>query len=654
MKKILTFLLTAVILLAASVKGNAQVTVDMGKDWNPTGGDDNSGALVNAASGIFFTKDVKTYTANPGSENEVVFIVGETATAQSASNKDVYKNPTSESFSYTQIGTGGVAFFEGHVTGAKAISSIKVNGTSGSITIAVTGGILFSNQSPFDVNSIIGYDSIPLPFCRAGNEGVTITTIPAGTKSFRIYNPGKLIASGDGYKLQADGDIIVGTPTQSFRAAYISLNIINGAPVSTPSISKASGSETQTVYTNAAISEIKYKWGGTATGINITWKDGNAPAGITAKNSDTEEKTFVISGTPTVAGTYEYSVIATDGSKNTNPLTGTITVNTVDAGKKKLAYIASASPATDGTDIKLIAELEKDYTVRVVSASTAATAADYANDDVVVLSCVPGSASVGIQAIKGINKPLVSLKPFQFQWKAQPADNKANWGFGAPDNVSNKTTTTDGTVGVMCNSVKVTAPGHAIFNNITLTNNEVIFATDSKNADKRIVTFMKGWNADNESKINVLAVLPEYVLVPPALAAGQMDGSSGTFVVANALATIFEIKPGSSLIETYAEQVVTTWPSKNIFIGISEQVTSATAGETYITNDFIKLVKNSVNYVLGGGSDVKQTNKDAKVIVGKEYFDITGKKTNGANQGFLIEKTTYEDGTFSSEKIFNK
>ncbi len=424
-----------------------------------------------------------------------------------------------------------------------------------------------------------------------------------------------------------------------------------GAPQpTTPSIALASGSTTPTVLANSAIGDIKYKWGGTATGINISW-DGSAPAGITAANSGTEANTFVISGTPTTAGTYGYSVVATDGTNNTTPLTGTITVNPVIAGKKVLAYVTAltSGAATDGTDIALTTALANDYTVRLVNTKDALTAESFANDDVVLLSCFPGSGDQGIKALIGINKPFVSLKPFQFQWKAD----KSNWGFGAPDNVSNKITDAAPNAGTIANSVKVTVPAHAIFKGITLTNSELIFATDSKHGDKRVITFMKGWHGTNEANTTTLAVLPSIVSAPPALADAQKDGTQGTYVEAAALATIFEITPGTSLTNTY-DGAATTWSAKNVFIGVSEQVSLSDNSGSYITEDFKTLIKNSVAYVLGGTTDIKPINAASKVAVSKDYFDITGKKVYEGAKGFVIVKTTYEDGSFSTEKLFNK
>jgi hypothetical protein len=84
------------------------------------------------------------------------------------------------------------------------------------------------------------------------------------------------------------------------------------------SLTSALGTDNQTVCINSSISNITYTTTG-ASGANVT----GLPGGV----SDTYSgNTLTISGTPTVSGTYVYTVNPTGGCGNVSP-TGTISVS---------------------------------------------------------------------------------------------------------------------------------------------------------------------------------------------------------------------------------------------------------------------------------------------------------------------------------------
>ncbi|MBL7696138.1 MAG: gliding motility-associated C-terminal domain-containing protein [Ferruginibacter sp.] len=89
---------------------------------------------------------------------------------------------------------------------------------------------------------------------------------------------------------------------------------------STIALSSAAGTDNQTKCINTALTPITYAIGGGGTGATIT--AGSLPAGITATYA---AGVFTISGTPTVAGTFNYTV-TTGGPCINNSLSGTITV----------------------------------------------------------------------------------------------------------------------------------------------------------------------------------------------------------------------------------------------------------------------------------------------------------------------------------------
>jgi hypothetical protein len=123
---------------------------------------------------------------------------------------------------------------------------------------------------------------------------------------------------------------ISGTPTAPASGAYsytVTATGGCGSPVATgtitvntqPTISLLSGSSTQTSCISTAISTVSYQLGGSATGATVT----GLPAGVTGSFS---AGVFTISGTPTVAGPFNYTVTST-GVCTAVTSSGTITIS---------------------------------------------------------------------------------------------------------------------------------------------------------------------------------------------------------------------------------------------------------------------------------------------------------------------------------------
>jgi hypothetical protein len=88
-----------------------------------------------------------------------------------------------------------------------------------------------------------------------------------------------------------------------------------------PSITLSAGSSSQTATQNTALT-LKYTTAN-ASGASLT--SGNFPAGVTGSWSN---NTYTISGTPTAAGTFTYTVATTNSQRcNNASKSGTITVN---------------------------------------------------------------------------------------------------------------------------------------------------------------------------------------------------------------------------------------------------------------------------------------------------------------------------------------
>lgn len=97
--------------------------------------------------------------------------------------------------------------------------------------------------------------------------------------------------------------------------------ILNASTEASISLTSATGTKNQSVAANTAISLISYYYTGTLG--TIAWST-TTPAGI---NTDTTEDGIVkITGTPTTAGTYTYTIPVTGDEGISASATGTITV----------------------------------------------------------------------------------------------------------------------------------------------------------------------------------------------------------------------------------------------------------------------------------------------------------------------------------------
>ncbi|MFN7012909.1 MAG: beta strand repeat-containing protein, partial [Bacteroidia bacterium] len=108
-------------------------------------------------------------------------------------------------------------------------------------------------------------------------------------------------------------------------------------PASTITLTSAVGTNIQNVCINSSITSITYTTGGGVTGATVT----GLPAGVTGTYS---AGTFTISGTPTVSGTFNYTITTSGGCLPNATTTGTITV-----GPPPAITLTSAAATTSQT-----------------------------------------------------------------------------------------------------------------------------------------------------------------------------------------------------------------------------------------------------------------------------------------------------------------
>ena len=205
----------------------------------------------------------------------------------------------SGTFNYTVTTTGSCVQ-------TTATGTITVNPDA---TISLTSAAGTNNQTKC-INTAI----TPITYSiGGGGTGAGVTGLPTGVTG--NYSGGVFTISGTptvsgtfNYTVTTTGSCVQATATGT-----ITVN-----PDATISLTSAAGTNNQTKCINTAITAIKYNIGGGGTGAGVT----GLPTGVTGSYSG---GVFTISGTPTVSGTFNYTVTTT-GSCVQNSANGTITV----------------------------------------------------------------------------------------------------------------------------------------------------------------------------------------------------------------------------------------------------------------------------------------------------------------------------------------
>jgi len=229
--------------------------------------------------------------------------------------------------------TGGVSYsWSGGGTPSTAANSFSAAGT---YTVTVTGAngctstaqiIITQDIAAATASVISGTTSI----CPGGSTNLSVA-ITGGTAPYSVvYSNGVANFTLNGY---TTGTAISVSPSSTTTYTLVSVTGANGCigtgnsgsavvtvnPVHT--IALTSGSATSTVCQNTAIATpIVYTVGGGATGAGVT----GLPSGMSGTFSGS---TLTLNGTPTVSGTFNYTVTTTGNSCTIATATGTITVN---------------------------------------------------------------------------------------------------------------------------------------------------------------------------------------------------------------------------------------------------------------------------------------------------------------------------------------
>jgi hypothetical protein len=277
-------------------------------------------------------------------------------------------------------------------------------------------------------------------------------------------------------------------------------------------------------------------------------------------------------------------------------LTGTITVKTTM--KKKLAYVTNSNDAARRDDAFTTA-LGADFDVNIINSAT--TGVNYDVYDIIVLSAVPASGDAGLAELKNVSitKPFVNMKTYQLQ--------SSRWNWLTPANNPGKTTVT------------VTAAGktHPLFAGFDFNASDDVILT-TKTDGNMVVTF-SGWIGDSD---------------PAIVLATEKESGNASYA---------EIPTG-----TIVNGMTNPTSAKHIILGLSE------AAWDGLTEAAVTLCVNAAKYAADIQTPVKIIKNSPKTVVNKQYFDLSGRVVTPKAKGFVIEKSYYEDGSASFEKLFKK
>lgn len=289
---------------------------------------------VTTTGGCSTDSETGTIIVNP---NATIALTSAAATA--AQTVCVAQAITQIEYTIANGGTGAtVTGLPTGITGSYAAGIFTINGSTAltgtfNYTVTTTGGCSTDSESGtiiINPDVTIALTSAPATAAQTlcvntpitnivyttanGATGATVTGLPTGVTG--TFAAGVFTISGSP---SVDGTFNYTVTTTGGCASDSESGTIIVNPAVTIALTSAPGSEAQVVCINTPIAPIAYTVGNGATGATVL----GLPTGVTGTFA---AGVFTINGTPSVAGTHNYTVTTTGGC-GTATLSGTITVN---------------------------------------------------------------------------------------------------------------------------------------------------------------------------------------------------------------------------------------------------------------------------------------------------------------------------------------
>jgi len=562
---------------------------------------------------------------------------------------------------------------EQKVSAGQSISDIAYNysGTATGFSISWTGT---ENAATAPDGVIVTLNDI--------NKSLTISG-----KLNKVGTYGYLISAIDGTNISSElGGTLIG-------------DVVPTSPI----IKSISGPTDQKVYPGQSISNIVYSYSGNAISSTIKWtgtaNNTTAPVGIIV-TVDAATKSLTISGNLNQAGAYGYSITSTDGTNISNELTGMLTAKSTT--KNKLAYVTTVTGGTAAAlDMPFIDAFNNDnFEVTVIPSIS--TNVDYSHYDLIVLSAVPNSGDAALAELKTItqSKPFVNMKMFVL--------NNGRWSWLLPYNskTCNTISVPDSTklhpifnnipfTGASANEIKLTnaTSGNMVsyaawLSSSTASANPRVLATVQENAAQYnsleipIGTRMNGmatvttakhivlglneasWGSVTPNAVKIAVNAANYVVALPPVMSLSTGTSTQTVTADRAISNVVYTYSGTVTSTNVswtgtansstapAGIIVTTDPVAQSITFSGIPTTEGIYGFNVSATDGAVVSKSGGALIVSITTGTQITKNNPKIIVSKEFYDITGKQVNAQTRGLLIEKSIYSDGTNSFKKVF--
>lgn len=295
-------------------------------------------------------------------------------------------------------------------------------------------------------------------YTKYNSKGKTVLEWEGASATGISLNKGNSDGIGDTLTLSGTANCPVGTyiyKVVAYNQSNQVTNSLSGKLTITSKI-EATSDTIQDGFTNEAIDGFTFRYYALSDkDITLTWTNGT-PAGITGSGSN---GTYTISGTPTAAGVYPFTISVSGG----NTITGKLTVTTFDPGNNPVLYLYKNTGAYEKDGVYLYLKSKGKNMVPRKAQSKLRDKTQYAKYKWVLISEDVDANNGEIMALargNQISMPVLNMKSFSY------SESRLDW--GDPDNgsINNK-------------SIRVVQPTHPIIKAMGKKQGDAIQVIDS-------------------------------------------------------------------------------------------------------------------------------------------------------------------------------